>query len=48
MQILIKEAPANIRKNDDLPSKMSRGMRFRTMWYVRPAKAQTSMRIRVV
>ena len=25
---------------------MSRGMRFPTMWYVRPAKAQTSLRIR--
>ena len=24
---------------------MSRGMRFPTMWYVRPAKAQTSLRI---
>ena len=24
----------------------SRGMRFQTMWYVRPAKAQTSLRIR--
>ena len=27
---------------------MSRDMRFPTMWYVRPAKAQTSMRIRAV
>ena len=25
---------------------MSRNMRFPTMWYVRPAKAQTSLRIR--
>ena len=24
---------------------MSRGMRFPTIWYVRPAKAQTSLRI---
>ena len=24
---------------------MSRDMRFQTMWYVRPAKAQTSLRI---
>ena len=24
---------------------LSRGMRFRTMWYVRPAKAQTSLRV---
>ena len=23
---------------------MSRGMKFPTMWYVRPAKAQTSLR----
>ena len=29
-------------------SHMSRGMRFATMWYVRPAKAQTSLRIRTV
>ena len=27
---------------------MSRDMRFPTMWYVRPAKAQTSLRIRTV
>ena len=27
---------------------MSRDMRFPTMWYVRPAKAQTSLRIRAV
>ena len=27
---------------------MSHGMRFPTMWYVRPAKAQTSLRIRAV
>ena len=26
-------------------SDMSRDMRFPTMWYVRPAKAQTSLRI---
>ena len=26
----------------------SRDMRFPTMWYVRPAKAQTSLRIRTV
>ena len=25
---------------------LSRGMRFPTMWYVRPAKSQTSLRIR--
>ena len=25
---------------------MNRGMRFPTMWYVRPAKAQISLRIR--
>ena len=30
------------------PLLMSRDMRFPTMWYVRPAKAQTSLRIRVV
>ena len=29
-------------------SHMSRDMRFPTMWYVRPAKAQTSLRIRVL
>ena len=28
--------------------KLSRGMRVPTMWYVRPAKAQTSLRIRAV
>ena len=27
---------------------MSRDMRFPPMWYVRPAKAQTSLRIRAV
>ena len=27
---------------------ISRHMRFPTMWYVRPAKAQTSLRIRAV
>ena len=27
---------------------MSRGMRFPSMWYVRPAKAHTSLRIRAV
>ena len=27
---------------------MSREMRFPTMWYVRPAKAQTNLRIRAV
>ena len=27
---------------------LSRNMRFPTMWYVRPAKAQTSLRIRAV
>ena len=27
---------------------MSRGMRFPTMWYVRPAKSQISLRIRAV
>ena len=27
---------------------MSRGMRFPTMWYVRPAKPQISLRIRAV
>ena len=27
---------------------MSRDIRFPTMWYVRPAKAQTSLRIRAV
>ena len=29
-------------------AQMSRGMRFPTMWYVRPAKAQTCLRIRAV
>ena len=29
-------------------SYMSRDMRFPTMWYVRPAEAQTSLRIRAV
>ena len=29
-------------------SNLSRDMRFPTMWYVRPAKAQTSLRIRAV
>ena len=28
--------------------KMSRDMRFPTMWYVRPAKPQISLRIRAV
>ena len=28
--------------------KMSRGMRFPTIWYVRPAKAQTSLRLGAV
>ena len=27
-------------------TKLSRGMRFPTIWYVRPSKAQTSLRIR--
>ena len=27
---------------------MSRDMRFQTMWYVRPAQAQTSLRIHAV
>ena len=27
---------------------LSRDMRFPTMWYVRPAKAHTSLRIRAV
>ena len=27
---------------------VSRNMRFPTMWYLRPAKAQTSLRIRAV
>ena len=27
-------------------TKLSRAMRFPTMWYVRPAKAQISLRIR--
>ena len=31
-----------------LKDEMSRGMRFPTMWYVRPAKAQTSLRIGTV
>ena len=30
------------------PMEMSRDMRFPTMWNVRPAKAQTSLRIRAV
>ena len=29
-------------------TKLSHDMRFPTMWYVRPAKPQTSMRIRAV
>ena len=29
-------------------SQLSRDMRLTTMWYVRPAKAQTSLRIRAV
>ena len=29
-------------------SYLSRDMRFPTMWYVRPAKTQTSLRIRAV
>ena len=29
-------------------AKLSRDMRFSTMWYVRPAKPQTSLRIRAV
>ena len=34
----------------DNPQKyhMSRDMRFPAMWYVRPAKAQTSLRVRAV
>ena len=31
-----------------LADKTSRGMRFPTMWYVRPAKAKISLRIRAV
>ena len=31
-----------------LQGEMSRNIRFPTMWYVRPAKAQTSLRIRAV
>ena len=31
---------------DILPLYKSHGMRFPTMWHVRPAKAQTSLRIR--
>ena len=31
--------------NNNDSSNMSRDMRFPTMWYVRPAKAQTSLRI---
>ena len=27
---------------------LTHGMRFATMWYVRPAKAQTSLRMRAV
>ena len=33
---------------DDKVLHMSPGMRFPTMWYVRPAKPQISMRIRAV
>ena len=32
----------------DLRNKFSHGMRFPTMWNMRPAKAQTSLRIRAV
>ena len=35
------------RQNSDKVN-MSRDMRFPTMWYVRPAQAQTSLRIRAV
>ena len=30
----------------DVQVNLGRGMRFPTMWYVRPTKAQTSLRIR--
>ena len=33
---------------EEMYDKLSRDMRFPTMWYVRPAKAQTSLRIRAV
>ena len=35
-------------KTDSNYLHLSRDMRFPTMWYVRPAKAQTSLRIRAV
>ena len=35
-------------KNPKMEKQMSHDMRFPTMWYVRPAKAQTSLRIRAV
>ena len=34
--------------DEELKQHMSRDMRFQTMWYVRPAKPQISLRIRAV
>ena len=39
---------ADDKKHVKITQHMSRDMRFPTMWYVRPAKAQTSLRIRTV
>ena len=38
----------NLPSEKDSKYHLSRDMRFRTMWYVRPAKPQTSLRIRAV
>ena len=35
-------------EKNDMENNLSRDMRFPTMWYVLPAKAQTSLHIRAV
>ena len=42
-----EERKSDLRMNKyQIGHQMSREMRFPTMWYVQPAKAQTSLRIR--
>ena len=54
MQCIITEKQSNrIPTHDETKKKahdshMSQCMRFPTIWYVRPAKTQTSLRIRAV
>ena len=37
--------PCSLRRPSTLKKEMNHDMLFQTMWYVRPAKAQTSLRI---